>query len=209
MPTKRYGLLGAGGHARVVCDAVRLLWPKTTIEVWDRNPALAGTELLGCTINAPLQDLNSLPKEVHVAIGSNIARRREAAALAAAGHALLTVAHPASTRSVSAQLGSGVFVAAGATLGPDAAIGDGAIVNHHAVVDHECMIGAWAHIAPSATLGGAVRVGEGALIGAGAVLLPGITIGEWAVVGAGAVVTRNVPSGATVTGVPARTRTQK
>lgn len=40
-------------------------------------------------------------------------------------------------------------------------------------------------------------------IGANAVILPGVTIGRHAVVAAGAVVTKNVPSGTLVAGVPA------
>jgi acetyltransferase-like isoleucine patch superfamily enzyme len=47
---------------------------------------------------------------------------------------------------------------------------------------------------------------DGVTIGAGAILLPGIHIGAAAVVGAGAVVTRDVESGTTVLGVPARPR---
>ena len=50
----------------------------------------------------------------------------------------------------------------------------------------------------------ATRVKRGASIGSGAVVLCGVTIGENAMVGAGAVVTRDVPDGATVAGVPAR-----
>jgi UDP-2-acetamido-3-amino-2,3-dideoxy-glucuronate N-acetyltransferase len=43
-------------------------------------------------------------------------------------------------------------------------------------------------------------------IGAGAVLLPGVEVGEEAFVGAGAVVTKDVPDGALVMGVPAGIR---
>lgn len=48
-------------------------------------------------------------------------------------------------------------------------------------------------------------VKKGASIGANATIICGVTIGENALVGAGAVVTKDVPSGATVVGSPART----
>lgn len=48
------------------------------------------------------------------------------------------------------------------------------------------------------------RVCKGASVGSGAAILCGITIGESALIGAGAVVTKDVPAGATVAGVPAR-----
>jgi UDP-2-acetamido-3-amino-2,3-dideoxy-glucuronate N-acetyltransferase len=47
-------------------------------------------------------------------------------------------------------------------------------------------------------------VERGAAIGSGAVIMGGVTIGAEALVGAGAVVTRDVPPGITVAGVPAR-----
>jgi len=47
-------------------------------------------------------------------------------------------------------------------------------------------------------------VKRGASIGSNATIIAGITIGENALVGAGAVVTRDVPDGVTVAGVPAK-----
>ena len=49
-----------------------------------------------------------------------------------------------------------------------------------------------------------VRIGRNAWIGGGAIILPGVNIGDDALVGAGSVVTRDVPTGATVFGNPAR-----
>jgi acetyltransferase-like isoleucine patch superfamily enzyme len=51
---------------------------------------------------------------------------------------------------------------------------------------------------------GRVEIGSWVLIGANATILPGVRIGDGAIVGAGAVVTRDVPPGAVVAGVPAR-----
>lgn len=49
-----------------------------------------------------------------------------------------------------------------------------------------------------------IAIGANVWIGTHAVILPGVTIGDHAIIGAGAVVTRDVPPGTTVVGVPAR-----
>ncbi|WP_426031738.1 sugar O-acetyltransferase [Caulobacter sp. DWP3-1-3b2] len=51
-----------------------------------------------------------------------------------------------------------------------------------------------------------VVIGQNVWIGGGAIILPGVTIGDDAIIGAGSVVTRDVSTGATVVGNPARVR---
>jgi len=52
--------------------------------------------------------------------------------------------------------------------------------------------------------GHGVRIEDDVWIGAGVVILDKVTIHKGAIIGAGAVVTRDVPAGAIVGGVPAR-----
>jgi len=57
---------------------------------------------------------------------------------------------------------------------------------------------------PETRLGAPIVIEDNVWIGTRAIILKGVTIGEGSVVGAGAVVTRSVPPGVLVGGVPAR-----
>jgi sugar O-acyltransferase (sialic acid O-acetyltransferase NeuD family) len=169
----------------------------------DRNAGLAGKRMLGRPILHPECDAGMEGADFHVAIGSNDTRRALALRALDLGGKLVAVQHPAASLSSSASIGSGIFVAAMAVIGPEVRIGDATIINHSAVIDHDCQVGSFAHVAPGAVLGGGVKIGDLVLIGANATVLPGIKIGAGAIVGAGAVVTRDVPSGEKWVGIPA------
>jgi UDP-2-acetamido-3-amino-2,3-dideoxy-glucuronate N-acetyltransferase len=101
------------------------------------------------------------------------------------------------------KISSHTFVCEGVTIEDEVFIGHGVmfINDRHprATADGALQTEADWQVVPT-------RICRGASVGSGAVIMCGVTVGEKALVGAGAVVTKNVPAGATVAGVPARVR---
>ncbi|MEP5731181.1 MAG: NeuD/PglB/VioB family sugar acetyltransferase [Sulfitobacter sp.] len=193
-----YAIIGTGGHAKVVYEALLLAKPKCAGQVTfrDGDPSRNGVQLSGITIQTPELSDAIAGCQVHVAIGQNILRLELSNDAQNRGANLLTILHPAAQISETATIDDGSFCAAGCVIGPDAQVGGASVINHAAVVDHDCLVGAGCHVAPGAVLGGGVTLGEAVLVGANAAILPGLTIGKGAIVGAGAVVTKSMPAGA-------------
>ena len=81
-------------------------------------------------------------------------------------------------------------------------IGDGALIGHNVVLatlNHNENPARRDELIPQP-----IAIGKRVWIGANATITPGVTIGDGAIVAAGAVVTRDVPAGMVVGGVPAR-----
>ncbi len=86
----------------------------------------------------------------------------------------------------------------------NAHLGRGTILNCHSTVGHDVVLGDFCTLSSHVDICGNVKVGDRVFFGSGARVLPGLTIGSDAVIGAGAVVVNDVPTSATVFGVPAR-----
>jgi sugar O-acyltransferase (sialic acid O-acetyltransferase NeuD family) len=101
-------------------------------------------------------------------------------------------------------LGRGNIICAGNILTTDIQIGSFNMLNRSCTCGHDVRIGDCCVLNPGINLSGGAHIGSRCLIGTGATILQYITIGDDAIVGAGAVVTKDVPPGMTVVGVPAR-----
>ncbi len=199
----RIAIIGAGGHGKVVLDAVLSAGDHVVAGIVDDNAGLTGARLFDFPIVGSVKDLNDVDGYV-VAIGNNRIRKEKYDHYLQAGHKPVTVIHPTAIISPRASVGRGVAILANVVVNPDAVVGDNTVLYTSCTIDHECSISQHSYISPGCNICGRVNVKTGAMIGAGAVVLPGLCIGEWATVGAGAVVTANVPDNVTVVGVPAR-----
>ncbi len=204
-------VIGAGGHARVVADALRGAGSEVLGFV-DADSGRHGAQLDGLMVLggdemlATYRSANVLLANGIGSIGIPTRRRAVHEALAADGWRFTTVIHPRATVSPHARLEEGVQVMAGAVVQPGAVIGVGCIVNTGSVVDHDCVLGAQCHVAPGATLSGEVHLGTECHVGTGAVIVQGVTLGARTLIGAGAVVVCDYPGGVTLMGVPARAK---
>jgi sugar O-acyltransferase (sialic acid O-acetyltransferase NeuD family) len=203
-------IIGAGGHASVLLDALAATGV-TPAGVLDAEPAMWGTMWNGTLVLGGDGILASLTSRgiTHFIVGvGGIGDNRRRVELfdkaLAAGLMPLDVVHPASVISPRATVGSGCQILPGAIVNAGAHLGSNVIVNTGAIVEHDSRIADHVHVATGARLASTVTIGRAAHIGAGAVVLQRRSVGEWAVVGAGAVVVRDVPPGTVVVGVPAK-----
>lgn len=206
-PIVVYGASGHGRETALLIDALIAGGaPWQLLGYLDDDAALHG-RLIGD--RAVLGDSTYLDArvggiDVAIGIGNPDVRRRVVNRIRPVVRSFPVLVHPNVPRFDRVTLAEGVQIHAGAVVTVDIVLGAFVILNRHVDVSHDCHLGNWCTLAPAVTLSGNVRLDDGADLGARATCIPGVHVGAWSVVGAGAVVTRDIPSGVTAVGVPAR-----
>jgi len=202
-------VLGAGGHAKVVINALQAL-DANILGITDPDSETHGKSILGVTVLGGDKVVfeHAFDSVILVnGVGStNVSDHRKSIyqRFLDAGYSFRTVVHLSAVIGNDTEISDGAVVMAGVVIQPGCRIGANSIINTRASVDHDCVIGAHTHIAPGAVLGGGISVGEGCHIGAGATVVQSIKIGDSALIAAGATVISDVPAKGRVAGVPAR-----
>lgn len=201
-------VIGSGGHAAVVADALLAagehLLGFTDTDTSKHGRAVCGLPVLGddSVLERQTRGTLRLANGIGGTRGETL-RRVLQRRLEAHGWHFIEVRHPAAVVSAYAKVAAGAQFLASCVVQAGAVIGEGCIVNTAAIVEHDVVLGEFVHVACNATLCGNVRVGSNSHVGAAAVLREGVCLGENTIVGAGAVVVRDFPGGTTLVGAPA------
>ena len=184
---RRLLIVGAGGHGRLVAEAVLAAGNfELAGFVDDAAPGLTSVwnfAVLGTTADVRRYRVHA--DHAVVAVGNNAVRESLCNRLLAAGFELATIVHPRAIVSPRAVIGHGSTIMAGAVVGTEARLGCGVIVNCGAVVDHNAQVHDYAHLAVNACMAGGSELGRSAWMQAGSALGYGVKVSEGVVVAAG------------------------
>lgn len=200
-------LIGSGGHARVLFDALCCMGVEVlgVVDVSSDCWLPPGVRYLGDDERF-LSDYSQ--EQVILVNGLGCVENAEARKevyerFKGHGFDFCSVIHPSAIIAKDVVLGDGCQIMAGAVIQSGTQLGSNTLVNTRAGVDHDCVVENHAHVSVGSTLAGSVCVGAGAHIGAAATVIQGVQIGSKSIVAAGAVVLSDVSPGDTVVGIPA------
>lgn len=214
MTVQQIAVYGAGGFAREVawlvqsCNGSKELYQVVCFV--DDNPATHGTLINGIPSMGLDAVCSNFPEAaVVIGIGAPQTRQRVAEKVAASGLKTAAIIHPRTEMSSWIEIGEGTVICAGNILTTNIVLGKQVQINLDCTVGHDVIMEDYVTLAPGVHISGCVRLGKRVYVGTGAVIINGtqdapIVIGEDAVVGAAACVTKSVPPGLTVVGVPAK-----
>ena len=192
-------VLGAGGHAKVVMEILRLSG-RTVIGLIDPGKP-AGSTCLGTTVLGDNDVIhNYSPGEVELinglgAMPGNSLRWEISQQMKQQGFRFATIQHPSAIIADNVQLAAGVQLMAGTIIQPGVKIGEDSIINTGVHIDHDCNIGACCHLAPGVVLSGGVILGTKVHVGTGTSVIQNIEIGQGSIIAAGSIVYKDIPHG--------------
>lgn len=192
-------VLGAGGHAKVIIEALRMS-DRPILGITDPNKIKA-SEFYGIKV---LGDddavLKYSPDEVLLVNGigimpDNNVRLKINQRMKENGFLFTPVIHPSAVIASDVEISGGSQIMAGVVIQPGVYIGQSCIINTGVIIDHDCVINDDCHLAPGVSLSGNVTVGMRTHVGTGASIIQAITIGEDCIVAAGSIVYKDIEAG--------------
>ena len=194
-------ILGAGAHAREVCNWVR----QAGYNVIGFYASVKGEH--NSLRSLPVfYDIDKIPKNAFWVIGVGSPKTMTILIKQMEGviNAAPAIIHPSCVIGDNVNIGNGTIICPLTVITCDVKIGKSVVVNTGCTIGHDVLIGDMIHISPNVSLSGSTIIRNGCELGTGVATIPHVSITENCVIGAGALVTRSICESGTYVGTPAR-----
>ncbi len=191
--TKQCIVIGAGGHAVVVADALQEMGLEVVAFLEKDTANKKDSQLVGLPVLISESALaNFEQSQVHLVngIGDIQNRKQVQLGLVQKGWTFTGLIHPTAVISKFSEVATDAQIHANAVVQANTKIGNGVIINSNVVIEHDCTVGEWTHIAPSAAICGGCVVSSECLVGSNATLVPFQTVEKGSLVRAGQLLVR-------------------
>lgn len=203
---KQLLIIGARGFGREIYSSLSLYCNEFNIKGFldDNDSILEGFSgyppIISSVENYVIEDDDIF----FCALGDPIYRKKYSKIILEKGGTFLNMINPTAIVHKNAKIGQGVLIGQYCSISSDTEIGDFTVIQAYSNIGHDVKIGKNCEIESYTFLGGGSKVEDDCTLHTRSTVLPGIIIKSNSVVGAGSVVIRNVKSGTTVFGVPAK-----
>lgn len=160
---ERIVVIGAGGHGKVVADAIHAQSKYELIGFVDQTLSVGQEIINGFKVIEKQEHLHLLKDRADVfivAVGNNVIREKVyQKAIQVLRPAIIL--HPSVIIGSDVKVGNGTVVLAHTVISTSSVIGDNTIVNSGTVVDHDCIIGNHVHLSIGTMVGSNSKLADG------------------------------------------------
>lgn len=174
MSTKRIVIIGAGGHGKVVCEAILKSKQYDIIGFVDASIPVGEEIYAGIKVILTQNELSKISEIADffiVAIGNN-AIRNEIFSQLSISVSPATIIHPEAVVATDVKIEAGTVVLAKSVISAGAKVGKNSIVNAGSIIDHDVVIGNNVHLSIGSLIGSNSKVKDFSTTQLGFVLQP-------------------------------------
>src|SRR5258706_2538352 len=107
----------------------------------------------------------------------------------------INIVHPSTQIANKYDFDKGIYIEPGCIISPYAQIGFGVSINRGSSIGHHTVIEEFATINPGVHIAGLCKIGAGVNVGMGSVIFEYISVGAGSIIGGGSVVNNDIPAG--------------